>query len=37
MLKNLDKRVRLAIGIIFIIGAVFGGLIGYDLRTIGEK
>ena len=29
----MDKRLRLAIGIIFIIGSLFGGLIGYDLRA----
>ena len=29
MFKNLDKRARLAIGVIFIIGSLFGGLIGY--------
>ena len=37
MFKNLDKRVRLAVGVIFIVGSIFGGLIGYDLRSIGQK
>ena len=37
MLKNLDKRIRLAIGIVFIIGSIFGGLIGFDLRSIGQQ
>ena len=37
MLKNIDKRIRIAIGVIFIIGALFGGLVGYDLRSIGQQ
>ena len=37
MLKNIDKRIRIAIGAIFIIGAFFGGLIGYDLRSMGQQ
>ena len=37
MIKNMDKRLRLAIGIIFIIGSFFGGLIGYDLRSVGQQ
>ena len=37
MLKNIDKRVRLAIGTLFIIGSLFGGLVGYDLRSIGQQ
>ena len=37
MLKNIDKRVRLSIGIVFIIGSLFGGLVGYDLRSIGQQ
>ena len=37
MLKNIDKRIRLSIGIIFIIGSLFGGLVGYDLRSIGQQ
>ena len=37
MIKNLDKRVRFAIGVTFIVGSLFGGLIGYDLRGIGEE
>ena len=37
MLKNIDKKVRLAIGVMFIIGSFFGGLVGYDLRSIGQQ
>lgn len=37
MLKKMDKRLRLAIGITFIIGSIFGGLIGYDLRSVGQQ
>ena len=37
MIKNIDKRLKLVIGIIFIIGSFFGGLIGYDLRSIGQQ
>ncbi len=37
MLKNIDKRIRLTIGILFIIGSLFGGLVGYDLRSIGQQ
>jgi len=37
MLKNIDKRLRLTVGIIFIIGALFGGLVGYDLKSIGQQ
>ena len=37
MLKNVDKRIRLAIGIAFIMGALFGAIIGYDLRSVGQK
>ena len=37
MLKNIDKRIRLSIGILFIIGSLFGGLVGYDLRSIGQQ
>jgi uncharacterized membrane protein YfcA len=36
MLKNIDKRVRLVVGIILIIGSLFGGLVGYDLRSVGQ-
>ena len=32
----MEKKLRLTIGIIFIIGSLFGGLIGYDLRSVGE-
>ena len=37
MFKNLDKRIRYAGGIIFIMGSIFGGLIGYDLKNIGQQ
>ena len=37
MIKNMDKRLRLAVGITFIIGSIFGGLIGYDLRSVGQQ
>lgn len=37
MFNNLDNRIRYAIGIIFILGSLFGGLVGYDLKNIGEK
>ena len=37
MLKNIDKRLRLAIGVIFIIGSLFGGLIGYDLKSVRQQ
>ena len=37
MIQNMDKRLRLAIGIIFIIGSFFGGLIGNDLRSVGQQ
>ena len=37
MFKNIDKRIRFAIGSIFIIGSMFGGLVGYDLRSIGQE
>ena len=37
MIKNIDKRLRLTIGMILIIGALFGGLVGYDMRSIGEQ
>jgi len=37
MFNNLDKRVRYTIGIIFIIGSLFGGIIGYDLKSVGQQ
>ena len=37
MLKNIDKKLKLTIGIIFIIGSLFGGLVGYDLRSLGQQ
>ena len=33
MLNNLDNRIRYTIGIVFILGSLFGGLVGYDLKT----
>ena len=33
----MNKRIRLIVGITFIIGSVFGGLVGYDLRTVGQQ
>ena len=37
MFKNIDKKIRLTIGIIFVLGSLFGGLVGYDLKSIGQK
>ncbi len=37
MFNRLDKKLKWAIGIIFIMGSLFGGLVGYDLKNIGEK
>ncbi len=37
MFKNIDKRICFAIGSIFVIASIFGGLIGYDLKGLGEK
>ena len=37
MFNNIDKRIRYAIGIVFIIGSLFGGLVGYDLRSVGQQ
>ena len=37
MVKNIDKRIRLTIGTLFIIGSLFGGLVGYDLRGSGQQ
>ena len=37
MFNNLDKRIRYAVGAIFIMGSLFGGLIGYDLKNIGQQ
>ncbi len=37
MLNNIDKRIRYAVGVIFIMGALFGGLIGYDLKSVGHQ
>jgi len=37
MMRNIDKRLRLAVGIIFILGSIFGGLVGYDLKNVGQQ
>ena len=37
MFNNLDKRIQYTIGIIFILGSLFGGLIGYDMKSIGQQ
>ena len=37
MFKNINKKVRFGIGVIFIISAFFGGLVGYDLRSVGQQ
>ena len=37
MLKNVDRRIRIVVGCIFIIGALFGGLVGYDLKSVGQQ
>ncbi len=37
MSYKLNKKIRFTIGVIFIMGSLFGGLIGYDLKSIGQK
>ena len=37
MFTKIDKKLRLIIGILFIIGSLFGGLIGYDLKSLGQQ
>ena len=37
MIKKIDKNLRIIVGIILIIGSLFGGLIGYDLRSVGKQ
>tara|TARA_B100001094_G_C17508117_1_gene474281 strand:- start:188 stop:376 length:189 start_codon:yes stop_codon:yes gene_type:complete len=37
MIKNINKKVRLVIGVLFVAGSLFGGLIGYDLKNIGQQ
>ena len=37
MFNNLDNRIQYAIGIVFIMGSLFGGLIGYDLKSVGQQ
>ena len=37
MIMKIDKKIRYAMGIVFIMGSFFGGLIGYYLKNIGEQ
>ena len=37
MIMKIDKKFRYSMGIVFIMGSIFGGLIGYDLKNIGEQ
>ena len=37
MFNKLDKKIRYTIGVIFIMGSIFGGFIGYDLKNIGQQ
>ena len=37
MLNNLDNRIRYAVGLVFILGSLYGGLIGYDLKSVGQQ
>ncbi len=37
MFGNIDYRVRILVGSLFILGALYGLLIGFDLKNIGEK
>ena len=37
MFNNLNYRIRYGIGIVFIMGSLFGGLIGYDLKSVGQE
>ena len=34
---KIDKKLRYVVGIFFIFGALFGALVGYDLKNIGES
>ncbi len=34
---KIDKKLRYIVGIFFIFGALFGALVGYDLKNIGEN
>ena len=36
MFMKFDKKIRFSAGVIMIIGSFFGGLIGYDLKNIGQ-
>ena len=37
MFNNHDNRIRYAIGIVFILGSLFGGIIGCDLKSVGQQ
>ena len=37
MFNNIDKRIRYTVSIVFILGSLFGGLVGYDLRSVGQQ
>tara|TARA_B100001564_G_C20384000_1_gene553600 strand:- start:460 stop:651 length:192 start_codon:yes stop_codon:yes gene_type:complete len=37
MFKNIDKKIRITVGIMFVLGSLFGGLIGYDLKSVGQQ
>ena len=37
MFNNVDNRIRYGIGIVFILGSLFGWLVGYDLKSIGQQ
>ncbi len=37
MFTKIDKKLRLIVGVAFIVGSLFGGLVGYDLRSVGQK
>ena len=37
MFNNIDKKIRYTVGVVFIMGSLFGGLIGYDLKSIGQQ
>ena len=37
MFNNIDKRIRYTVGILFILGSLFGGLVGYDLKSVGQQ
>ena len=37
MFNNIDKKIRYTVGVVFIMGSLFGALIGYDLKSIGQQ